>query len=433
VSWKDRVRPEIKLTSPSGKIFKAFWIANSRTKEKKLGIFEYPKVDGTIVQDLGTNGTRYPLNFVFVGSDHDLVAERFYKTCNEKGSWSIIHPVKGQLVLQLADVEEAINPVESGNITEFSTNWIEAIEPGIVESVQQLIGSIKSFVDVLNDISGNQLEQNIDETTSSNNASLKNAVNTVVTAYDNTILPAFSGIGDIAAKINRIKQNISGVLESTPLDISIIGALLQNLILIPAPIFEVSYSQRNNSYTDFKNLIISALPTGNDSEAKNVTSIFEVSLVAVLAAFGLIATTSIDNNIGIQASGLFVRTKDQAFDAAGLLSDNFISVVDALDSSQALYEDKPVEKQYFSQSESFSDSYSLIMSAIAYLIKSGFDLSVEKRFILQQPRAPIEITITEYGSLGEDDYNYDLFIDSNSLKGKDILLLEAGREVVIYV
>ena len=43
------------------------------------------------------------------------------------------------------------------------------------------------------------------------------------------------------------------------------------------------------------------------------------------------------------------------------------------------------------------------------------------------------ITIDEYGELGDNDINYDLFISSNNLKGNDILLLEAGREVVVYV
>jgi hypothetical protein len=40
--------------------------------------------------------------------------------------------------------------------------------------------------------------------------------------------------------------------------------------------------------------------------------------------------------------------------------------------------------------------------------------------------------VTEYGSLGDADANYDLFVRSNNLSGNDILLIPAGREVVIY-
>lgn len=70
---------------------------------------------------------------------------------------------------------------------------------------------------------------------------------------------------------------------------------------------------------------------------------------------------------------------------------------------------------------------------MAYLLRSVFDLSVEKRFKLEKRRAPIEITISEYGSLGDDDSNFQLFIDSNGLKGNDILILPEGREVVVYL
>jgi hypothetical protein len=61
------------------------------------------------------------------------------------------------------------------------------------------------------------------------------------------------------------------------------------------------------------------------------------------------------------------------------------------------------------------------------------NLAIERRFTLDRPRAPIEIAITEYGGLGANDFNLDLFIYSNDLHGKDIMLLARGREVVVYV
>jgi hypothetical protein len=57
---------------------------------------------------------------------------------------------------------------------------------------------------------------------------------------------------------------------------------------------------------------------------------------------------------------------------------------------------------------------------------------VEKRFKLSLPRAPIEIVITEYGSLGENDAYLDEFISANDLSSYEILMLPAGREVVTY-
>ncbi len=56
-----------------------------------------------------------------------------------------------------------------------------------------------------------------------------------------------------------------------------------------------------------------------------------------------------------------------------------------------------------------------------------------KRFTLSRPRAPIEITISEYGELGPEDSYLDLFIASNHLRSDEVILLPAGREVVVYV
>ncbi len=72
--WRGRLRDSVQLTSPDGNIFNPLWRKDSYSGNKKLGIFEYPKVDGTIIQDLGINGTRYPLTLYFEGPDHDIEA-----------------------------------------------------------------------------------------------------------------------------------------------------------------------------------------------------------------------------------------------------------------------------------------------------------------------------------------------------------------------
>ena len=53
MSWKDRLRGEIVLTSPDGDVFNAKWVGNDRSKEKKIGRFDYPDFDGSVIQDLG--------------------------------------------------------------------------------------------------------------------------------------------------------------------------------------------------------------------------------------------------------------------------------------------------------------------------------------------------------------------------------------------
>lgn len=92
-----------------------------------------------------------------------------------------------------------------------------------------------------------------------------------------------------------------------------------------------------------------------------------------------------------------------------------------------------LDGQYFAQSNNYTRLQNTFALTMRYLLTQFFNLKTEKRFILKTARSPIEITITEYGSMGENDANYDLFIKSNNLCGNEVLLLPAGFECVVYV
>ena len=143
MSWKDRVRPEIKFTSPDGNIFTALWRKNRQPVEKKLGIFNYPKLNGSIVQDLGINGNRYPLTFYFTGLDHDRTTELFVKAFEESGTWQVVHPIRGNLILQPVSINPDYNPVENGTYSLIDTEWIEPIIDEIIKSTSELASKVK--------------------------------------------------------------------------------------------------------------------------------------------------------------------------------------------------------------------------------------------------------------------------------------------------
>jgi prophage DNA circulation protein len=121
MSWLDRLRSDIELTSPSGAVFNPLWIGDDISMAKKLGIFEYPKVLGAVVQDMDVGATSYPLSLFFEGPDNDLEAADFFKACKERGPWTVIHPVDGTLILNLVNISKKVRPVESGNLTQVDT------------------------------------------------------------------------------------------------------------------------------------------------------------------------------------------------------------------------------------------------------------------------------------------------------------------------
>lgn len=421
MSWQERVRGDIQLTSPGGNVFNAKWIGNDRSMEKKLGIFEYPGYDGTIIQDLGVNGIRYPLTIQFDGLDHDLNAERFFESCRDRGPWDIIHPVKGNLSLQLVSVSEQIQPVTSGNITVLETQWIEPADETVPTSTAQLGAEVNQQATQTNATSAGQYAENLNTDTAGATIANAQAVDNVITTQNKGLLNDIAQLNsEIANAVAASQRGIQDTLQQTVLEpLTLAGQIQQSLLL---PLLAVNdINGRVEGYKQQIETTFEFLPDGNNDEANNQALAYELSLSACIVG----TCQSI-------VSGE-LTTQSEATEYADTIADLFSQVVDALDAIQENFVDNPIDAQYFSNTSAYSDLANIVGRTIAYLLRSTLDLRTEKRIILTRTRCPIEIVVTEYGSLGEDDSNLDFFISTNQLIGNDVRILNAGREVVVYV
>lgn len=425
MTWRDRLRPEITLTSPTGLLFIAFWIGNERTLEKKLGIFEYPKVQGAVVQDLDVGGARYPLTFYFEGANHDIDAGWFFDACKERGTWKVVHPVRGELTLQLMTVSEVIQPITSGNITELKTEWIEPIVDNILSSVVELEADIESKAKDLQNSSKDQFRAIVELDKPSKITQLKTSIDKAVAKIDAVLIPLTKQSAEINAIFLSVKRGISQGLDDDPLDVLSLAGQLSALVTIPSGVLGfietvdsvIATGARLNTYKALIETIIEDSVGAATSVNINSVAVQELVLVSAVSAVNQIA---IDGDL---------ESREQAVEIIESIGTSFIDVTDALDQTQDLYKDNAIDDQYFSQSQSFNSAAILTGQTTTVLLRKSFDLAVAKRFILSSNRAPVEISATEYQSLDRLDF----FISSNKLKGDDILLLPAGREVVVYL
>lgn len=422
MTWQDRTQGNIKLTSPGGSVFEALWSGNSRGFEKKLGLFEYPKVRGTGIQDLDNAGTRYPLTIFFEGADNDLEGTRFFEAAKEQGLWQVVHPVKGNLSLQLSTINERIDPVESGNITTFETEWIEPLDPDILTALTtpQVADQIRSQSDTVNAVASEQFVANVAQDTVAETSAVESATNSVVDATVDKLKSLYETVPTLNNQITTIVQGIQNTITQTTIDTLSLAGQIQNLIELPV-LATNDVAQRLALYGELILDIIGLSPDGVVPEDRNRVAVQELAATAAIVGLAQAASTGT------------LDTRNQAIESAGIVSDNFTLITDALDATQAAFLENDIDLQYFSQSNSFSDASIITAQAISFLLVASFDLKIEKRFTLDRPRTPIFITIDEYGTLGPNDENLDLFLESNELSGNDILTLPAGREVVVYV
>ncbi len=419
MSWKDRLRPNLTLISPQGNVFEPLWSGNSRSMEKKLGIFEFPKIKGLKIQDLDVGGVSYPLTFFFEGLNHDQEANRFFKACKERGPWEVNHPVRGGLSLQLVSVSESIEPVTSGNITVIESEWLEPQEIAIVGPMPQVAAQIQAQTIIANNSAANQLDTNILQDTAGFVKRIQTETNKLTQKITAGLKTLTEPVAEINSSILAIQRSIQGVITQATVDVLALGGQIQQLIQLPS-LASTDIQVRLTTYGAMIADIFTLFPSDDDLESKNTISLHEVALSAAITAVAQIVSTGT------------LETRSQAVETIETTSQLFSDITDALDNVQDLFQAKTIDLQYFSQSDSFADSALITALGIQYLQQALFDLAIERRITLKSPRSPIEITITEYGDLGENDSNFDLFLESNRLQGNDILLLPAGREVVVY-
>jgi hypothetical protein len=227
---------------------------------------------------------------------------------------------------------------------------------------------------------------------------------------------------DILIQFDNIIEDLERNLEDGDVDNLELAGQIQNMIQLPV-LATNNITERLDTYSDFVDALVEILPVNNDSTpvAINITLVIELSIVSVLVSMAQTVTTGL------------LQTRLKTLETANLLIDKLAEYTEILDDRQTVFNNNRIDRQYFSQLQSYASAVKMISAAVNYLLLVVFDLRIEKKFVLNGPRAPIEIVITEYGSLGANDENLDLFIESNSLKGNDILLLPAGKEVVVYV
>jgi hypothetical protein len=430
MTWQNRLRPTIKFVSPEGNEFEAFWQQSDHTVDKKLGIFEYPLVRGTVVQDLEASSDRYSIPFGFDGADNDQEAFRFILACRERGQWSVTHPTEGFLGLQLVSITKLDRPVAEGNITRFNSEWIEPIDETTLQTAAELAGLVGNRYFDLNASSADQFVKNIRSQTTSEIFAIQQAVKRVTNAVDKVLTPISSASDSIFAAQLSIQRGIQETFDAVIFEpLSLVGQI-QNLIQLPARAIQ-DIRSRLDAYGDLAAELFGMTPDQPTNSAKNVTAVQELSLVAIVGSNAEIVTTGPQRPVVPVTGGL--QSRAQAVEFALDLRNRLVGIVDVLDESQILFEDSDIDEQYFSQTDTFNTSVQLTSFGQRYLLSSAYNLNVERRFTLTKPKTPLQIVGEEYGTWGDNDNLIDAFIDANSLQGTEILLLPAGREVVVYV
>jgi prophage DNA circulation protein len=419
MSYNDRIQKSIVLTSPSGFEFTGKWSGDSRSGSKQLGVFKTPGIKGNIAQDLDIDGITYSIPIFFDGEDYDFDGDEFFTALGETGVWSFVHPVWGQK--QNMQVVSFTQPLElATGVIQTTIEFLEVNDGEGAKSAQQIAAEVVSQNIELSVTTADQLDQVVTLDTADKIGKFKTAVENAVTAFDNTLQTITQTVAEVQAQVDSIKRGIDATLSATVVDVLSVAGQIQALVNLPNLVV-TDLKAKLETYQRFADGVFSFSPDSDTPANINTASVLEIATVSALGAAGVAAATT------------ELKSRQNVIDNIEANLDLFESVVNGLDAIQELYSDNLLSRSYFSQSQSFADSARLSGLTVGFLIKSAFDLAVEKRIILTEWSSPSMIALREYGGPGLNDENIDLFYDSNELTDQETYLLPAGREVVVYL
>jgi len=475
VSWENRLL-EAAYTPPSGLRITFDYQDLSQTVEKKTSAFEFPDAEGTLVQDHGMAGRRFPWRIFFSGPDCDMQAKVFEAALMERGIGVLETPLYGQYdVIPFGDISRRDDLVTAANQVVFEVTFFSTLGSAYPAVQDDPASAVLTALDLFGDASGAEFASSLDLGSAAEEAGLLDTINGLV--------------ADVGDKLDRIAACQAVVKDEFDDIVATINATIDTLVaqplalawstkqMIQAPATALAdVTARLDAYSNLAANIFGASdavsPTGGPgglgphidsktgvgNDAQEPNKFHARDLFAQLYITGLILSVLYTNTTKGSAGAIpnvsrrradtnktntgrnSFETAPQALAAAEVIlaqldalaawrDENYESISGGNLSApaQADFISSPGNTDQGLAFRYLSDAAAL---AAGFLIDLSFSLAKERKFILDRPRSIIDLTAELYGNV---DDNLDFFIDSNHLNGDEIFELPKGRQIVYYV
>lgn len=414
MSWLERLR-EAAITSSTGVRVTFDFEDVSKTIEKKTTAFEFPDADGTLVQDNGRTGNRFPMKVIFWGENHDKEAEFFEAVLLVSGDMKLEHPIYGVFdVVPFGAITRRDDLKTAANQTIFTVAFWETI--GLVYPTGQddPASSVLSAVEEYNDAVADEFEEVTDLDTAVERSTFRSSYTALLDTAQGGLQAIANVQDDVATQFNAIVDSINGgidVLIGQPLTLA-----FQTTQLLQAPARALTAIEaRLDGYKNLVDSIIggddAVLSPGSGSRNSNQ---FHTN--------DLYASTYVSGSIVSVVNNQFT-TKTEALEAAVAILQQMEDVTDWRDLNFESLEQVDTGGSYQQLQEA-------VALAAGFLVQISFSLKQERRIVLDRPRTFVDLVAELYGVT---DDKFDFVIRTNDLSGSEHIELQRGREIVYYV
>lgn len=406
MSWIEKVKTGLKITTGDGKEYFPNWMNSVRSREFNVSQFVFPDVNGTLVKKKRPRGMVYELDMYFQGDDHLDTAEAFDLSTFDETPWTIEHPLYGSIIVQL------ISPISYDNARANTTNLKFTVAETILDDSPQAVLSPEDQVVVDKEA----LDQtNLDALDSDTN----------FTGTDKTILnnnceqcyelgkKAITDPDEFDEYRNLFNQATNDINNATAEPLQAMTSL-QSLLNYPAQ-FSISAQQRIELLTNqFEALVFTQLTTEQHKK------IFEQNATAIIGSMAVAAVTPQPGNY---------ISRSQVFQTITVIINIYNTFITNLDALQSANNSSP--DSYIPDHTTADALNALINLTVTNLFYIAIGTRQERYIYLDEDSNIITLTHRFYGT-GNDDVNIQFFMDTNEIGLNEMLIIPKGRKIVFY-
>lgn len=406
MSWLEKIKTNLSITTGDGKVFTPLWTPFDKTIGYNLAIYEFPRIEGALVRRYEQKANIYDIEFYFQGADHLEQAAAFEASALDKRAWTISHPFEGSLLVHPIGFKKTNRGL---NVTVYNGSVIETITedaPKATANPADRILSEKETTDTL-----------------------------MADSYVAEVKPKAADLKEMGTKTKSTfdlgKKGIGNIIDSqeyfnafTTANNAINNAVAEPLLAIRQiqAMINAPFNFLSNVQSRVATLKSQLLALGNSISTiltRNSKKLYENNAGTMLSALAAATVTNAS-----------YASRREAVDTINIIVEqynNYINNLDALQSTSGAVLDA-----YIPDAGSLIQLSNLVSFTVSALLLIATDARQERSFILEEDDNVFPLAKRLYG-MKEDDSTITELIATNNLTMQELLIIPKGRTIKYYV
>lgn len=405
MSWLEKIKDSLTITTGDGEIYSPTWVNASRSKEFNISEFEFVELAGTLADRRKPKGVKYTLEIYFQGETHLEQADKFFKSADNQKYWILKHPFYGSLNVQ----PFSLNQDNTGyNVSKFTIPVIETITDDNPKTSVNALDSIVNTKLALDEMTENVIL----ELTQSDIAVIEE-----VTANAFNFTVPIIKLPEEFQKLMNLYSAANAAIDTATSSAMAVMRAVNTLITAPFK-FAANVKNRVNALKNQFNSLRNTISNITGLSGKQTYQSLAANIISTVC---LTVTEPLDGDFNSN------KKVAEILQIVNEMYDSYLQDIDLLQSPNG---NSP--ESFVPDFNTLSTLNDLINQTTSYLFIAVISARKERSIICEDDTNIVTLTHRFYG-LDMYDKNIDELIENNDLSIDELIIIPKGRKIIYYI